>query len=262
MILVTGAAGSIGSELCRQLSKKNRVVALDQDESGLFDLTHGTEIIPELANIRNFQKMTQIFEKYQPSMVYHAAAYKHLSDYEREHFSEIVETNIIGIENLVILSNKHGIKLIFISTDKAVNPTSLMGATKLVGEIIVKRNCHIVVRFGNVIGSRGSVVPIWENQVASGEPLTITDREMKRYFMTIEDACELVIKAGQIGKSGETIILDMGEQKLITDLAEEVFPGYPTVFIGAKQGEKLKEELMTEEEKLRAIKRGKFWIIK
>jgi len=149
-----------------------------------------------------------------------------------------------------------------ISTDKAVNPTSLMGTTKLLGEVMVRRCGGIIVRFGNVIGSRGSVIPIWEKQFKKGEPLTITDERMKRYFMTIEDAVRLVIEASSLGKGGETFILDMGEQVFIRDKAKELFGVYPTKIIGIKQGEKLEEELMTDNEKLKAIKINNLWIIK
>lgn len=255
MILVTGAAGSIGSELCRQLKE---VVAVDQDESGLFDLEG---VIPEIGNIRNRERMEEIFSKYKPTIVYHAAAYKHLSNFEKEHMEEIVLTNVIGTLNIIKLCQKYKAKLIFISTDKAVNPTSLMGTTKLLGEILVKRAGGIVVRFGNVMGSRGSVLPIWMKQVQQKKPITITDPNMKRFFMTIPQACELVIKATKIGKPGNVIILDMGEQKYIKDFAEQLFPGYPIKYIGAKQGEKMEEELFTLDEKNNIIKKDKFFII-
>jgi FlaA1/EpsC-like NDP-sugar epimerase len=254
MNIVLGAAGSIGSELCRQL--KN-VVAVDTDESGLFDL----EATPEIANIRNRERLAELFEKYRPKVVYHAAAYKHLSNYEREHMEEIVLTNVIGTLNVIKLCEKYKTKLVFISTDKAVNPTSLMGTTKLLGEIMVKRAGGVVVRFGNVIGSRGSVIPIWEKQVRNNDPITITDPEMKRYFMTIPDAVKLVIEAGKKGKPGQTLILDMGEQRYITKVAEELFGDYPVKITGTKEGEKLEEELMTPEENKRAIKKGNFYIL-
>jgi FlaA1/EpsC-like NDP-sugar epimerase len=252
---VIGAAGSIGSELCRQLKD---VVAIDQDESGIFDLEG---VIPEIANIRNRERLAELFEKYRPKIVYHAAAYKHLSNFEREHMEEIVLTNVIGTLNIIKLCEKYKSKLVFISTDKAVNPTSLMGTTKLLGEIMVKRAGGVVVRFGNVLGSRGSVLPIWERQVKNNKPITITDPEMKRYFMTIPDAVKLVIEAGKKGKPGQTLILDMGEQRYITAVAEELFGNYPVKITGAKEGEKLEEELMTEEEKSRAKKNGQFYIL-
>ena len=255
MIFCLGAAGSIGSELCRQLKK---VVAVDTDESGLFDLSG---VIPEIANIRNKERLEELFIKYRPKIVYHAAAYKHLSNYEREHMEEVVMTNVIGTLNIIKLCEKYKSKLVFISTDKAVNPTSLMGTTKLLGEVMVKRAGGVVVRFGNVIGSRGSVIPIWEKQVKEGKPITITDINMKRYFMTIPDAVKLVIKASK-AKGGQVMIMDMGEQEYITDVAERLFGSdYPVNVIGAKEGEKLEEELMTEAENKNKIKKGKFFIV-
>lgn len=254
---VIGAAGSIGSELCRQLKK---VVAIDQDESGIFDLEGVT---PEIANIRNRERMEELFEKYQPKVVYHAAAYKHLSNYEKEHLEEIVLTNVLGTLNIIKLCSKYKAKLVFISTDKAVNPTSLMGTTKLLGEIMVKRCGGVVVRFGNVMWSRGSVLNIWKKQYLSKKQLTITDPRMMRYFMKVEDAVKLVLEAGRKGKPGQTLILDMGEQRLVSQMANEIFGVYEENLkvIGTKEGEKLKEELMTEEEQKRATKKGKFFIL-
>lgn len=252
MNFVIGGAGSIGSELCRQLKK---VVCIDQDESGIFALEG---VVPEIANIRNRERLAELFDKYRPKVVYHAAAYKHLSNYEREHMEEVVLTNVIGTLNIIKLCEKYESKLVFISTDKAVNPTSLMGTTKLLGEIMVKRAGGVVVRFGNVLGSRGSVIPIWQKQFNERKPLTITDPKMKRYWMTIPQACELVIQAT---KMKGTIILDMGEQELVTKVANDLFPGYPQKIIGIKEGEKLEEELMTLEEQKRAIKKGKFFVI-
>ena len=259
---VIGAAGSIGSELCRQLKNglqsEFKIVGIDQDESGLFDLEG---VIPEIANIRNRERMEELFQKYKPGIVYHVAAYKHLSNYEKDHMEEVVMTNVIGTLNIIKLCLKYEAKMIFISTDKAVNPSSLMGATKLLGEIMVKRAGGVVVRFGNVIGSRGSVAKIWEKQYNEGKPLTITDKRMKRYFMTIKDACQLVIEAGKIGKPGNIIILDMGQQLSVLDMAYVWFKNPKIKFIGIKESEKLEEELMTEDEKEKAIKKGRFYII-
>ncbi len=252
-IFCIGGSGSIGSELCRQL--KN-VVGIDQDESGLFDL----DVIPEIANIRDRERLEELFLKYKPDTVYHAAAYKHLSEYESEHLEEVIRTNIIGTLNIIKLCQKYKAKLIFISTDKAVNPTSLMGTTKLLGEMMVKRSGGIVVRFGNVLRSRGSVLLIWEKQKREGKPLTVTDPRMRRYFMSISEACRLVIKASN-AKPGQIVILDMGEQKNILDVAKAVYPNYPIKIIGAKEGEKLEEELMTDEEKKRVIKKGGFYYL-
>ena len=264
---MTGGAGSIGSELTRQLAKKNKVICLDQDETGVFDLKNELGIIPEIADIRNTRRLLDIFEKHRPQIVFHVAAYKHLSEFEGDHFEEIVDTNVIGTQNVIRAAKKIGVKkLVFISTDKAVNPTSLMGTTKLLGEIITKRSGYVVVRFGNVLGSRGSVIPIWLKQIQRGEPITVTDPRMERYFMTIEEACLLVIEAAKIGKSGETLILNMGKPIKIMDLARKILrdtkSNVSIKITGAKQGEKTTEELMTSEEKQRAVKKGKFYIIK
>lgn len=250
---VVGGAGSIGSELCKQLKD---VVAIDQDESGLFDLEG---VIPEIANIRNRERMEELFVKYKPKTVFHAAAYKHLSHYEKEHLEEIVLTNVIGTLNIIKLCAKYNAKLVFISTDKAVNPTSLMGTTKLLGEIMVKRFGGTVVRFGNVMWSRGSVLNIWAKQCRENKPLTITDKNMKRYFMSIKDAVKLVIEASK-QKPG-TYILDMGEQKFITEIAFNEFGTRPFVITGTKEGEKLGEELFTKEEDARKVKIGNLWKI-
>jgi len=257
-VLVSGAAGSIGSELCRQLIGKYKVVALDQDESGLFDLKG---VVPEIANIRDRQTIADIFNKYNPKIVFHTAAYKHLSNFEKDHYEEIVKTNIMGTVNVLRESQIHKAKFIFISTDKAVNPTSLMGSTKLVGEIMTKRCGGIVVRFGNVMGSRGSVIPIWEKQVQNKQTPTITDERMERYFMTIKEACTLVIEASRNGRPGELIILDMGKQKKVVDIFKQLYGDMPYKVIGAKEGEKLSEELLTDDEKKTVKKRGRFFII-
>jgi len=253
-IFVVGGAGSIGSELSRQLSKDNKVIVVDQDKF------EEKDIISEVCNVTDYAGLEKLFEKHRPDVVIHAAAYKYVAQYEKEFYAEIIAININGTINLVKLSKKYNVdKFVYISTDKAVNPTSLMGTTKLVSEIITKRNGYVVVRFGNVIDSRGSVTQIWKKQVENGEPLTITDDRMERYFMSIPEACQLVIKASEIGKSGETLILDMGEPVKIIDMAKRFSDNIK--IIGAKQGEKLNEELMTENEKEKAIKKDKYWII-
>lgn len=265
-ILISGGAGSIGSELVRQLSGHNTVIAADQDETGVFDLANECRnVIPEIVNIRNFNRMAEVFDRHRPDIVFHCAAYKHLSRFEGIHYDELIETNINGTINIIKLCKKFGAKFIFISTDKAVNPTSLMGATKLIGEIITKRNGFVAVRFGNVMGSRGSVIPIWQKQMERGESLTVTDEKMERYFMTIPEACSLVIKASEIGKPGQVIILDMGKQVKLIDLARKIIEDARSSseikIIGAKEGEKLSEELMTDYEKSIAIKKDKFFVI-
>lgn len=265
-IFVLGGAGSIGSELVRQLSIKNDVVAIDIDESGLFDLNL-KRVTPEIGNIRDYNRMRELFEIYKPETVFHAAAYKHLSHYEKENFSEVITTNVIGTMNILRLVKEFKVKkFIFISTDKAVDPISLMGTTKLLGEIITRRCGHIAVRFGNVLGSRGSVIPIWQKQIEMGHAITVTDPRMERFFMSICEACELVIEASKVGKGGEIFILDMGKPIKIMDLATKIIKesgrDIKIMIIGAKQGEKLTEELMTEDEKKIAIKKDKFYVIK
>jgi FlaA1/EpsC-like NDP-sugar epimerase len=258
-IMVVGAAGSIGSELCRQLVRKYKVIAVDQDESGIFGLEN---VIPEIANIRDPDRIDELFLKYKPSVVFHAAAYKHLSNYEKEHLGEVVKTNVIGTLNLLTTAQKYGVKkFIFVSTDKAVNPTSLMGTTKLLGEIMTKRMGYTVVRFGNVIGSRGSIIPIWQKQHDSGKPLTVTGTKMERYFMQIWEACELLIKTMKTAKPGQTIILDMVKQRKIIDMAKFYFPKDKIRIISPKEGEKFSEELMTEYEKGKFKRKGKLFII-
>lgn len=265
-VFVIGGAGSIGSELVKQLSIKNDVIAIDIDETGLFDL-NTRKINPEIGNIRDYRRMRELFELYKPDIVFNAAAYKHLSHYEKENFSELIETNVNGMINVLRLVKEFKVKkFVFISTDKAVNPTSLMGTTKLIGEIMTRRCGHIAVRFGNVLGSRGSVIPIWQRQIEMGNAITVTDTKMERFFMSIQEACELVIEASKIGKGGEIFILDMGKPIKIIDLATKIIKesgrDIKIVITGAKQGEKLNEELMTQDEKLKSIKRGKLYVIK
>ena len=262
-VIITGAAGSIGSELCRQLAKDNEVIALDNNETGVFDLAQEIKVIAVIADIKNQEKIDRIFRDNKPDIVFHAAAYKHLPLME-EYPEEAVETNVWGTRNLIKISQKYKVrKFVFISSDKAVNPNSVMGLTKKMGELLCQKAGYIAVRFGNVLGSRGSVIPIWKKQIEKGEPITITHPEMKRYFMSIEDACSLVIQASQLGKGGEIFILDMGEQIKIIDIAKRIAgEDYPIKIIGVRKGEKMFEELLTEEEKQKVVKQGKFFVIR
>lgn len=265
-ILITGGAGSVGSELTRQLYKRNKIYILDIDETGTFDLCEDLGIPGRVGDIRNEKTVRDVFSDFRPQIVFHAAAYKHVTPMERFP-EEACQTNIIGTLNVLHASKVYPVeKFIFISTDKAVDPNSIMGATKKVGEIMTKNKGkgYIAVRFGNVLGSRGSVIQIWQRQLAQGKPLTVTDASAERYFMTIEDAIDLVIQASKIGKGGETICLDMGKKVNILHLAKEIIKGlngHPIENIGLRPGEILNEKLMTEEEEKRAIKQGKFWII-
>jgi len=275
-IVCVGGAGSIGSELCRQLAKDNKIFVLDQDESATFDICEELKdywVKPRVGDIRNKETIKDLFEDFKPQIVINAGAYKHVPlshIYPRDY----VDINIIGNLNLVEEAKNWECldKFIYISTDKAVNSNNIMGCTKRASEIIVKSQGKgfCAVRFGNVIGSRGSLYTIWKRQIKEGKPLTLTDKRMERYMMTIKEACELVIKAGDDSEGGEIYILDMGEKRKIVELMDEFviqnygFKNYPHGYkiIGIREGETLSEELMFSEEKEKAIKKGKFWIIK
>lgn len=267
-ILITGGAGSIGSELARQLCNDNEVYIFDVNETEAFDVMCDLGIKGKIGDICDCNAMENVFCEFEPDVVFHAAARKHVSPMENN-YDEAIRVNVVGAANVLRASKKHGIeKFVFISTDKAVQATSVMGATKRLGEVMTK-NCgdgYVVVRFGNVLGSRGSVIPIWQKQIESGKNLTITDERMTRYMMTIDEAVSLVIKAAEIGKGGEIIIFEMGEAIKIIDLAKQILlqarSNARIDIIGARPGEQLHETLMTEEEKKAAIKNGKFLIIK
>lgn len=280
IVFITGAAGSIGSEILRQIINfsPKKVIAFEIDETELHNLSleisHlliqiGKKIDFDyiVGDIRDFNKLDEIFKKYDIDIVFHAAAYKHVP--LMEHYpEEAVKTNIFGTYNLVVLSKKHKIKkFINISTDKAVNPTSIMGATKRIAEIICSAfndvtTKYISVRFGNVLGSRGSVIPIFLEQIKHGGPVTVTHPEMKRYFMTIPEAVLLVFQSAAMGSGGEVFVLDMGEPVKIVSLAKDLIKLQglePNIdikieFTGLRPGEKLFEELLTAEEGTEATK--------
>jgi len=271
VVLITGAAGSIGSELTRQVAKfrPSKLVLLDQDETGIFAIAKEMQDkfpmlqMPSLiADIRDKEKMDAVFKEFHPQIVFHAAAYKHVPLMELQP-DEAVKNNVFGTEILADISAEHGVeKFIFISTDKAVNPTSVMGATKRAGEMICQEHNQaggakfISVRFGNVLNSRGSVIPIFREQIRKGGPVEVTDPEMKRYFMLTSEACLLVMQAGAMGQGGEVFVLDMGKPVKILDLAREMIKlsGFEPdkdiaiVFVGIRPGEKLFEEILTAEE--------------
>ncbi|RUM50251.1 MAG: polysaccharide biosynthesis protein [Hydrogenothermus sp.] len=272
-ILVSGAGGSIGSEVIRQLIEfsPKSIIALEIDETELYNLflelkdktkEKSIDFIPVVADVRDREKIKRIFQEYKPDIVFHAAAYKHvpLMEFFPE---EAVRTNIFGTYNMVLASIESNVeKFINISTDKAVNPTSIMGATKRMAEMIcnafnsLNKTKFVSVRFGNVLGSRGSVIPIFLEQIKKGGPITVTHPEMKRYFMTIPEAVLLVFQAATMGKGGEVFVLDMGEPVKIVKLAEELiklqglqpYEDIDIVFTGLRPGEKLFEELLTAEE--------------
>jgi len=278
VILITGAAGSIGSEICRQIIqfKCKKLVLVDQAETPLNDLWlelnskgTGIEIKPIVANVSNEVRMRQIFECAKPSLVFHAAAYKHVPMMEF-HPSTAVVTNVLGTKICADLSIEFGVKrFVMVSTDKAVNPTNVMGASKRAAEIYIQSLYHqmvkddvenptsfVTTRFGNVLGSNGSVVPLFKRQIESGGPITITHNDITRFFMTIPEACSLVLEAGCTGHGGEIYVFDMGEQVKIYDLAEKMIrlsgkvPGrdIKIVDIGLRPGEKLFEEVLNKEE--------------
>lgn len=272
-ILVTGAAGTIGSELVRQLSEKNKIFCLDNNETGVADLLgqyDSKEVYGRVGDIRNRAIIRDIFSDFKPQIVFHAAALKHVPINEL-YPDEAISTNVIGTLNLIEVTKSWDCveKFVYISTDKVVSSNSIMGATKKLGEIMVKNQGKgfIAVRFANVLGSRGSVIPIWQKQLDQGLPLTVTDERMTRYFMTIEEAIELVIEAGETGEGGEIMILDMKEQVNILELAKQILKQKGLdedniKMIGIRPGETLGENLMTKDEKDIVEKKGKFFVIR
>lgn len=270
-ILITGMAGSIGSELARQLSKTNKVFGFDQNETELFKLRNelkqlGRWVHTRTGNIRDKHAIADAFEDFKPQIVFHAAALKNVQPCE-EYPDEAIQTNIVGTYNVFAEAKRWECleKFVFVSTDKVVNTHSIMGISKKMGEVMVTNQGKgfVAVRFANVLGSSGSLIPIWQQQVNDGQALTVTDPEMTRYFMTIPQACELVIEAAEDGKGGEVYILDMGKPVNIYELAKGIIDELKGEIkvIGKRPGETLSEELMTAEEQRLAVRKGKFWII-
>src|SRR4051794_38456829 len=270
-VMVTGAGGSIGSELCRQLARLEpaQVLVMGHGENSIFDvMAELTErypnvtAVPIIGDVRDRERMRLIFERYRPYAVFHAAAHKHVPLME-ENMAEAVTNNVLGTKNIAELSAEFGVEhLVLISTDKAVRPTNVMGATKRVAEQIVQEIAEthgrnfVAVRFGNVLGSRGSVVPTFLRQIRSGGPVTVTHPEMRRYFMTIPEAVQLVLQAGAIGRGGEVFVLDMGDPVKVLDLATDLIrlsgldvgTDIEIRFTGTRPGEKLYEELFFDSE--------------
>ena len=270
VVLVTGAAGSIGSEICRQAIQYNptKLIMLDQAESPMYDFQFEMNNTPEfkemrdkmafvITNVKDPVRMRKVFETYHPQVVFHAAAYKHVPFME-ENAYEAVFVNVFGTKLVADLAIEYGVeKFVMISTDKAVNPTNVMGATKRIAEIYTQsrkgNTKFITTRFGNVLGSNGSVVPLFRKQIEQGGPITVTDRRITRFFMTIPEACSLVLEAGSIGEGGDIFVFDMGEKVRIWDLAEKMRklahrPEIEIIETGLRPGEKLYEEVLANEE--------------
>ena len=270
VVLVTGAAGSIGSEICRQVMHYNpkQLIMLDQAESPMYDFQFEMNNTPDfkdmkdrmafvITNVKDPVRMREVFETYHPQVVFHAAAYKHVPFME-ENAYEAVFVNVFGTKLVADLAIEFGVeKFVMISTDKAVNPTNVMGATKRIAEIYTQsrqgKTKFITTRFGNVLGSNGSVVPLFRKQIEKGGPITVTDRRITRFFMTIPEACSLVLEAGSIGEGGDIFVFDMGEKVRIWDLAEKMRklahrPDVEIIETGLRPGEKLYEEVLANEE--------------
>ncbi len=282
-VLVTGAGGSIGSELCRQIARFNpaKLLLLDQTENNVYDIEMEMQkrfphckLVPIVADVRDEKRIGAIFSTHNPAVIFHAAAHKHvpLMECNRE---EAMVNNILGTRNVAEAADRFGAKsFLLISTDKAVNPTSVMGATKRMAEITIQtmakksKTRFCAVRFGNVLESRGSVIPLFKKQIAEGGPVTVTHQDMTRYFMTIPEAVQLVIQAGSIGKNGEILVLDMGDPVKITDLAHDLIrlSGFEPdkdikiVYTGIRPGEKLFEEVLTGEEGIKVTKHERIFI--
>ena len=279
VVLITGACGSIGSELVRQVIKfyPRLVVLVDQSETPLYELqlelkekSNYVDFKVAIGDIRNYSRMEEIIETYRPEIIYHAAAYKHVPLMEENPF-EAIATNVGGTKNLADLAVKNHVDtFVFISTDKAVNPTNVMGASKRIAEIYVqslnaalehRKGLHhtkfITTRFGNVLGSNGSVLPRFRKQLESGGPITVTHPEISRFFMTIPEACQLILEAGMMGRGGEIYVFDMGDSVKIVDLARKMISlsGFKVgqdiqiVYTGLRPGEKIREELLNNKEK-------------
>jgi len=286
-IMITGAGGSIGSELCRQICRFNpeRIILYERSESLLYDLElelkknfFSVKVVPLLADIRNRNQLEKTFETFKPKVVFHAAAYKHVPMLENQPW-KAVENNVEGTKILIEAAQRYEVKrFVFVSTDKAVRPVNVMGATKRVAELLSLGNNgsrrsnmrFMIVRFGNVVGSSGSVVPLFKKQIKEGGPVTVTHKEMTRYFMIIPEACQLILQAGAMGEGGEIFLLDMGSPIKIDNMARDLIrlsgmkpdTDIKIDYIGLRPGEKLYEELITEGEGIVPTTHEKIMVLK
>jgi FlaA1/EpsC-like NDP-sugar epimerase len=286
-VMVTGAGGSIGSELCRQICrfKPECIVLFERAESPLFEINHelehdfgDIEIIPILADVQDKEQIEKAFEAYQPQTVFHAAAYKHVPMLEIQPW-KAVDNNIQGTANLIEITNKFNVeRFVFVSTDKAVRPANVMGASKRIAEMLIQsqNGCglsptkYMTVRFGNVVGSVGSVVPLFKKQIQKGGPVTVTHPDVTRFFMTIPEACQLILQAGAMGNGGEIFLLEMGTSIKIVDMARDLIrlSGFEPEedikieYIGLRPGEKLYEELIIEGEDVIPTSHEKIMVLK
>ncbi|MBO4265374.1 MAG: polysaccharide biosynthesis protein [Clostridia bacterium] len=280
-VLITGAGGSIGSELARQIAKflPKMLVLLDICENGVYDVEQelkreyggAVDVHPEILSVCNKEGLCRLFEKYKPQIIIHAAAHKHVPLMENNSI-EAIENNVFGTKTLVDVCEKYEAeRFMMVSTDKAVNPTNVMGATKRMCEMIVQSASgygkvkYSATRFGNVLGSAGSVIPLFKRQIAAGGPITITDKRIIRYFMTIPEASQLVLESGAMAQNGELFVLDMGQPVKIIDLAENIIKlsgvrNIKIVETGLRPGEKLYEELLMKTEKLSKTENNKIFI--
>jgi len=282
-VLITGGGGSIGSELCRQVlaMTPKKLVIVDIYENSTYEIQREllanselkTEVVVEIASIRDTQKMEHLFARHQPDVVFHAAAHKHVPLME-DSCDEAIKNNVFGTMNVVNAAERHGVqKFILISSDKAVNPTNVMGATKRIGEMIIQskqdsKTEFTAVRFGNVLGSNGSVLPIFAKQIALGGPVTITDKRVNRFFMTISEAVQLVLQASAMAERAEIFVLDMGQPVQIYDLAQNMIKLAGLIphkdieiqEIGLRPGEKMYEELLTKNERLKQTSNEKIFV--
>ncbi len=282
-VMITGCGGSIGSELCRQVVnlKPQRVILFERDENNLFFINreleehmNDVELVPVIGDIQDFGRLEKVFSAYCPGVVFHAAAYKHVPMMENN-INEAIKNNVFGTRNVADLADAYGVKrFVMVSTDKAVNPSSVMGATKRVAELYIQllsktsRTLFCAVRFGNVLDSRGSVVPLFREQIVKGGPITVTHPEMIRFFMTIPEAVQLIIQSGAMIEKGEVFVLDMGEPVRIVDLARDMImlsglkpdQDIEIKFTGIRPGEKLYEELFTDRESFTSTSNERIFI--